>query len=117
MCNGAFQSLQINVSLAADHSLSLNKNGIILDPASTVTTTMNPNWVQNQCTAQIKMRVYTNGVYTDYAKIAILKLFPMQKYVNLSSMANILSLAKVNCAYDVSMKTNAHPARYVYAQS
>ena len=55
----------MNVSLVVDPGLSLNKNGPILDSASTVTTIMNPNLVHNQCTEQVGMRVYTNGGYTD----------------------------------------------------
>ena len=58
----------MNVRLAADHGLSLNKNWLILDSSYTVTTTINPNLVHNQCTEQVGTRLYTNGGRINYAR-------------------------------------------------
>ena len=81
-----------------------------------VTKVMNPNLVQNKCTAQVGIRVYIDGVYTDHADISIFNLLPIQTYVKPSSVSKFFSLDLVTSSYDVSMNIKVDTSMYVHAQ-
>ena len=82
-------------------------NWLLLDSCSTIIFAKNNSIVSNITVipSEENLRLYSNGVHTDYNMRGTVYILPMIIYVNDNSMANILSFKKVAYYFHVTMYT------------
>ena len=105
------QNMQFSLAHPAGN---INKNWLLLDSASTISSVCNLDMITDIRETDEPARVVTNGGSQYYDEVGTLDLVPMDVYVNVKSLANILSLHEVTEKYRVTFDSTKSNCMWVH---